>query len=140
MIRTALAVAFLAPSLLVASAPHALAQAPAPITIPAKFDTSTEHVLIPVSIGGSSFWCNPDTGFGAIIALDRAKAQKAGLRVAPGVPTPDGNPPTRGDESTTATVVVGGVAFTNYSIILRSLPEEAPLERARRSQCVNWQM
>jgi hypothetical protein len=33
------------------------AQAADPIVIPAKFDTSTEHVLIPVSIGGSTFWC-----------------------------------------------------------------------------------
>jgi hypothetical protein len=102
------------------------AQAADPIVIPATFDTSTEHVLIPVSIGGSTCWCNPDTGFSALIALDRDKAVKAGLRVAPGVSTPDGNPPSPGDSSATANVVVGGVTFADYSIIVRTLPEEAP--------------
>jgi hypothetical protein len=99
---------------------------PAGIIIGAKFDTATEHVLIPVTIGGHSFWCNPDSGFSALIALDQAKAVAAGLSVFPGIPTPDGNSPSPGDSSTTTTVAVGGVTFPDHPIILRRLPEEAP--------------
>jgi hypothetical protein len=94
--------------------------------IPAKLDTATEHVLVPITVGGREFWCNPDTGFSALIALDHTRAVAAGLTVAPGIPTPDGNPPAAGDRSTTATVVVGGVEFPAHPIILRKLPEEAP--------------
>ena len=94
--------------------------------IDGKFDTATEHVLIPVTIGGHGFWCNPDTGFSALIALDQTKAVRAGLSVAPGIPTPDGNAPSSGDSGTTTTVVVGGVTFSNQPIILRRFPEEAP--------------
>ena len=101
------------------------AQGAAPIVIPAKFDTGTEHVLIPVTIGGRQFWCNPDTGYSAIIALDQAKAMAAGLRVGPGIPTADGNPPAPGDRSTTATVVVGGSSFPDYPIIVRPFAEPA---------------
>ena len=126
MIRSAFGRSFACAGLLICAASGVLAQAADSIVIPAKFDTSTEHVLIPVSIGGSTFWCNPDTGFSALIAPDRAKAVKAGLRVAPGVSTPDGNPPSPGDSSATANVVVGGVMFADYSIIVRTLPEEAP--------------
>jgi hypothetical protein len=96
------------------------------IVIPGKFDTATEHVLIPVSIGGHDFWCNPDTGFSALIALDRAKAIAAGLSVSAGIPTPDGNAPSSGDSGTTTTVVVGRVTFSNQPIIIRRFPEEAP--------------
>ena len=126
MIRSAFGRSFACAGLLICAASGVLAQAADSIVIPAKFDTSTEHVLIPVSIGGSTFWCNPDSGFSALIALDRAKAVKAGLRVAPGVSTPDGNPPSPGDSSATANVLVGGVMFADYSIIVRTLPEEAP--------------
>jgi hypothetical protein len=96
------------------------------IVINGKFDTATEHVLIPVTIGGHGFWCSPDSGFSALIALDQTKAGAAGLSVSPGVPTPDGNAPSSGDSSTTTTVAVGGVAFSNQPIILRRFPEEAP--------------
>jgi hypothetical protein len=99
---------------------------PAPIAVAAKFDTSTEHVLIPITIAGHEFWCNPDTGFSALIALDRSKAAAAGLTIAPGIRTPDGNPPSPGDSSTTATVTVGGVELGDRSIIIRTFPEEAP--------------
>jgi len=126
MIRSAFGRSLVFASLIICAASRVPAQAADPIVIPAKFDTSTEHVLIPVSIGGSTFWCNPDTGFSALIAPDRAKAVKAGLRVAPGVSTPDGNPPSPGDSSATANVLVGGVTFADYSIIVRTLPEEAP--------------
>jgi len=96
------------------------------IVIDGKFDTATEHVLIPVTIGGRDFWCNPDTGFSALIALDQDKAIAAGLSVAPGIRTPDGNAPSPGDSGTTTTVVVGGETFSNQPIILRRFLEEAP--------------
>jgi hypothetical protein len=84
-----------------------------------KFDTATEHVLVPVTIANHQFWCSPDSGFSALIAVDQAKAVAAGIAVAPPIPTPDGNPPRRGDNSATAVVVVGGVTFANQSLILR---------------------
>jgi len=96
------------------------------IVIDGKFDTATEHVLIPVTIAGHQFWCGPDSGFSALIALDQAKAVTAGLTVAPPMPTPDGNRPRIGDNSATATVVIGGVTFANHTLILRKFPEEAP--------------
>jgi hypothetical protein len=99
---------------------------PAPRVIEGKFDTATEQVLIPVTIGGHAFWCNPDSAWSAPIALDETKAIAAGIAVAPPVATPDGNPARQGDHSTTATVVVGDVTFAEQSIILRHFPEEAP--------------
>jgi hypothetical protein len=96
------------------------------IVINGKFDTATEHVLIPVTIGPHVFWCGPDSAFSALIALDQAKAIAAGLSVSPGVPTPDGNAPSPGDGSTTTTVVVGGVSYANQPVIIRRFPEEAP--------------
>jgi hypothetical protein len=98
----------------------------ADIVIDGKFDTATEHVLIPVTIGDRPFWCSPDSGFSALIALDQSKAVAAGLSVSPGIQTPDGNAPARGDNSTVTTVVVGGVRFPNQPVILRRLAEEAP--------------
>jgi hypothetical protein len=81
---------------------------------------------VPITVGGHEFWCNPDTGFSALIALDAAKAVVARLSIAPGVPTPDGNVPAAGDRSTTATVVIGEVQFPAHSII----GPEAPLRGA----------
>jgi hypothetical protein len=96
------------------------------IVINAKFDTATEHVLIPVTIGTHGFWCGADSAFSALVALDEAKAMAAGLPISAGVPTPDGNAPSPGDRSTTTTVVVGGVSYPNQSVIVRRFPEEAP--------------
>jgi hypothetical protein len=100
--------------------------AAADIVIDGKFDTATEEILIPVTIGGHAFWCSPDTAFSALITLDKARAVAAGLSPSPGISTPDGNPPAAGDQSATATVVVGGVDLSSQSIILRRSPEEAP--------------
>jgi PDZ domain-containing protein len=99
---------------------------PASRVIEGKFDTATEQVLIPVTIGGHAFWCNPDSAWSAPIALDETKAIAAGIAVAPPVATPDGNPARQGDHSATATVAVGGITFADQSIILRHFPEEAP--------------
>src|SRR5919109_1293773 len=107
-------------------APHAPRAAAEGIVIQGRFDTATEHVLIPVTLDGHRFWCNPDSGFSALVAVDKSKAAAAGLTAAPGIPTPDGNPPAPSDNSATTTMVVGGVTFANQSIILRRFPEEAP--------------
>jgi hypothetical protein len=122
-VRVSVVASLLGATVLCAQAPRDTANA---IVINGKFDTATEHVLIPVTIGAHDFWCNPDSGFSALIALDQAKASGAGLSVSPGVPTPDGNAPPPGDRSTTTTVVVGGVSYADQLIILRRFPEEAP--------------
>jgi membrane-associated protease RseP (regulator of RpoE activity) len=106
--------------------PRVVAQEARPIIIDGKFDTSTDHVLIPVQIGGHQFWCNPDSGYSALVSLDRAKAMAAGLSIGPGVPTPDGNPPGAGDSSASADVIVGGVTVTASPVIVRRFPPEAP--------------
>lgn len=111
---------------LVASMPRIVAQEARPIIIDGKFDTATEHVLIPVQIGGRQFWCNPDSGYSALVSLDRAKAMAAGLPIGAGVPTPDGNPPGPGDSSAVVDIVVGGVTIPAFPVIVRRFPPEAP--------------
>jgi PDZ domain len=121
--RATVIASLLGATVLCAQAPRDTANG---IVIDGKFDPATEHVLIPVTIGTHVFWCNPDSGFSALVALDQAKAIAAGLSISPGVPTPDGNAPPPGDRSMTTTVVVGGVSYANQSIIVRRFPEEAP--------------
>jgi hypothetical protein len=111
---------------LVASTPRIVAQEARPIIIDGKFDTATEHVLIPVQIGGRQFWCNPDSGYSALVSLDRAKTLAAGLPISAGVPTPDGNLPGSGDSSATVDIVVGGVTIPAFPVIVRRFPPEAP--------------
>src|SRR5689334_1126559 len=83
------------------------AAGPPPIAIPTKFDTATDHLLIRVEANGTALWCNLDTGWSAPLVIDRAKSRKAGITEGPGRPTPDGNPPNRGDGSAVVTVTVG---------------------------------
>jgi hypothetical protein len=113
-----------------ATALVSVSQSPAalPITIDGKLDSATEHMLIPVTIGGHRFWCNPDTGFSALVALDPDKAAAAGLQVAAGVSTPDSNPRPPRDSSISVDLVVGGVTFPNQSISLRKFAEEADMD------------
>jgi PDZ domain len=97
-----------------------------PIVIEGKFDTATEQLLIPVRINQASLWCSLDSGFSALIVVDRERAVRAGLTVERASPTPDGAPTSPTDAGTTATVNVGGVTMPGQSIILRHLPAEAP--------------
>ena len=105
-------------ALMPASARTQSVDAPRPIAIPTKFDTATDHLLIHVDVNGTALWCNLDTGWSAPLAIDRAKSRKAGITERPGRPTPDGNPPNRGDGSAVATVTVG----TAENVVLPDLP------------------
>jgi len=91
-------------------------------TLPTKLDTSTDHLLVRVEIHGSQFWCSLDTGFSAVMAIDRAESRKAGLVEAGGRPTPDGNAPYRGDGSVVANVIVGGATLQGQTIVIRDFP------------------
>jgi predicted aspartyl protease len=116
---------WLAAALLMAPTPAAI-RAATPITIEGKFDTATEHLLIPFDMNGTRFWCNVDTGFSALVAVDRAKAMRAGIVEKPAVPTPDGNAPSGGDGSASVLLTVGTLTFTDQAVIVRNLPAEAP--------------
>ena len=93
-----------------------------PMTIPAKFDTGTDHLLVPITINGSTFWCNLDTGFSALMVMDRSRVVKAGLVESSSRPTPDGNAPNRGDGSAVANVTMGSLTLRDQPIIVRDLP------------------
>jgi hypothetical protein len=99
---------------------------PQPIAIPTKFDTSTDHLLIRVEANGTTLWCNLDTGWSALLTIDRAKSRRAGIAEGPGRPTPDGNPPRHGDGSATATVSVGTVVLRDQPLVIRDLPAGVP--------------
>jgi len=102
------------------------AAGPPPIAIPTKFDTATDHLLIRVEANGGALWCNVDTGWSAPLAIDRAKSRKAGITEGPGRPTPDGNPPNRGDGSAVATVTVGTAVLRDQPIIIRDFAAGVP--------------
>ncbi len=94
--------------------------------IPAKFDTATGLILIPVSVNGTSFWCNLDTGFSALFTLDKRLAGRAHLTPGPASATPDGRPAAPGDVEARATVDIGGVLLRDHVVTLRAYPPEAP--------------
>ena len=113
-------------ALMPASAQTQSSVAAPPIAIPTKFDTSTDHLLIRVEVNDTSLWCNLDTGWSALLTVDRAESRRAGISEGPGRPTPDGNPPRRGDGSATATVTVGSVVLREHPLVIRDLPVGAP--------------
>jgi predicted aspartyl protease len=92
-----------------------------PWDLPTKFDTGTTHLLIQVDVNGTPLWCDLDTGFSALIAIDRAEAVRAGLKEGPGQPTPDGRPAGNGDGSATARLTVGPVTLDNQPLIVRRI-------------------
>jgi Aspartyl protease len=97
-----------------------------PWALPTKFDTASTHLLIQVDVNGTALWCNLDTGFSALIAIDRAEAAKAGVKEEPGKPTPDGRPPNTGDGYATARLAVGPATLEDQPLIVRRLPAEVP--------------
>jgi predicted aspartyl protease len=113
-------------ALMPASAQTQSSVAEPPIAIPTKFDTSTDHLLIRVEVNDTPLWCNLDTGWSALLTVDRAESRRAGISEGPGRPTPDGNPPRRGDGSATATVTVGSVVLRDHPLVIRDLPVGAP--------------
>jgi hypothetical protein len=120
------ACALIAVALLALGSVAAAQNAAAPVVIDGKFDTATEQLLIPVVFNKAPFWCSLDSGFSALIVVDRERAARAGLTTGQATPTPDGAPPRPADTGTTATVNVGGVIFPDQPVILRALPTEAP--------------
>jgi hypothetical protein len=104
----------------------AVEQASTPMLIESKFDTATEQTLIRVRFNDAPLWCGLDSGFSALIAVDRDKAEREGLTAGRAEPTPDGAPPPASDAGAKATVRIGGLTFANQSLILRQLPAEAP--------------
>jgi hypothetical protein len=108
--------------LLTASGVAGTRQHAAIVVLPTKFDTATDHLLIQVGFDGAPAWCNLDTGWSALVTIDRIKARTVGLNERPGMPTPDGNPPNRDDGNTVATVTFGPVTFPDHQVIVRDLP------------------
>ena len=98
----------------------------APIVIAGKFDAATDLLLIPVRFGGAPVWCAVDTGFSALLVIDRQKAAALGIPIQPPLPLPDGTPPKTTDGSATTEVEVGSVALGRLNVIIRDLPDEAP--------------
>ena len=96
------------------------------ITLPTRVDPSTEQLLIGVDAMGGRLWCSLDTGFSALVAIDRTKAKRMGIVEAAGQPTPDGNRPPRGDGSATVTLQVGPISMRDQPVIVRDFPPSTP--------------
>src|SRR5215469_5755221 len=58
---------------LIASVPVKAQDDVATIKLPTRVDPSTEQLLIAVDAAGGRLWCSLDTGFSALVAVDRAK-------------------------------------------------------------------
>jgi predicted aspartyl protease len=101
-------------------------EAAAPVTLPTRVDPSTNQLLIGVEAKGTRLWCSLDTGFSALISLDRAKARRAGISESAAPPTPDGNRPFNGDGSAKVTLQVGPITMRDQPVIIRELSTNAP--------------
>jgi predicted aspartyl protease len=97
-----------------------------PWAVPTKFDTASTHLLIQVAVNGTPLWCNLDTGFSALIAIDRAEAVKAGVKEASGKPTAGGRAPNNSDGYATARITVGPATLDDQPLIVRRLPADVP--------------
>jgi hypothetical protein len=124
--RTNLSATLLAILPLLALTPRQATETGAPIVIYGKSDTFSEHLLIPVRFNGAPLWCSLDSGFSALVAVDQARAEQAGLIAKSAIPTPDGRPPTTGDSSARATLETASVSLGEQSVILRRFAAEAP--------------
>jgi hypothetical protein len=91
------------------------AAAAEPIVIQGKLDTATEELLVPVQIAHTRFWCNLDSGYSALLALDRTKATRAGVVTTS---APDGQP--------LLPVAIASVTMSSQPVMIRDLPAEAP--------------
>jgi len=109
-----------------AAAPQSASRGQARHEIPAKFDTATGLLLVPVAVNDSTSWCSLDTGFSALLTLDERLTERARLTPGAARPTPDGRPPSPRDREARATVDVGGVRLRDQPVILRAFPPEAP--------------
>ena len=111
---------------LIAGVPAKAQDDAATITLPTRVDPSTEQLLIGVDAPGGRLWCSLDTGFSALVAIDRTKARRIGIVEAAGKPTPDGNRPFHGDGSAAVTLQVGPITMRDRPVIVRDFSPEAP--------------
>ncbi|HWC20340.1 MAG TPA: hypothetical protein VG498_25215, partial [Terriglobales bacterium] len=98
----------------------------ATITLPTRVDSSTEQLLIGVDAAGRRLWCSLDTGFSALVSIDRTKARRIGIVEAAAQPTPDGNRPFRGDGRATVTLQVGPITMREQPVIVRDFATIVP--------------
>lgn len=111
---------------LIAGVPARAQDDAASITLPTRVDSSTEQLLIGVDAAGGRLWCGLDTGFSALVSIDRTKARHMGIVEAAGQPTPDGNRPFRGDCRATVTLQVGPITMRDQPVIVRDFSTSAP--------------
>ncbi|HKR32473.1 MAG TPA: hypothetical protein VJT08_18465 [Terriglobales bacterium] len=98
----------------------------ATISLPTRVDPSTEQLLIAVDAPGGRLWCSLDTGFSALISIDRTKAKGMGIVEAAAPPTPDGNRPFQGDGRATVSLQVGPITMRDHPVIVRDFSPQAP--------------
>lgn len=108
------------------SVPGVTQDVAATITLPTRVDPSTEQLLIGVDAPRGRLWCGLDTGFSALVSIDRIKARRMGIVEAAGKPTPDGNTPFRGDGSAAVTLQVGPITMRDQSVIVRDFSPQVP--------------
>jgi len=96
------------------------------ITLPTRVDPSTEQLLIGVDTLGGRLWCSLDTGFSALVSIDRAKAKRIGILESGSQPTPDGKRTYQGDGKAIMTLHVGPVTMRDRPVILREFSTNVP--------------
>ena len=111
---------------LIGGVPAMAQDEPATIALPTRVDSSTEQLLIAVDVAGGRLWCSLDTGFSALVAIDRTKAKRLGIVETAGKLTPDGNRPFQGDGSASATLRVGPITMRDQPVIVRDLSTQVP--------------
>jgi hypothetical protein len=99
---------------------------PVSITLPTRVDPSTEQLLIGVDAIGKRLWCGLDTGFSALVSIDRTKAKNMGIMESEGQRTPDGNRPFKGDGRAKASLQVGPITMRDQPLIVRDFSPSAP--------------
>jgi len=113
-------------AVLIAGVPARAQSDAATIALATRVDSSTQQLLIAVDAPGGRLWCSLDTGFSALVAIDRNKARSLGIAEAVAQPTPDGNRPSRGDGSAKVTLQVGPLTLRDHPVIVRDFSPEAP--------------
>jgi hypothetical protein len=103
--------------------------APAVITIPARFDRdiSGDRLIVPVTVNDRVFPCHLDSGGGAILAIDRDAVERAGLGATrSGSSAGAGTTATPDRRVDGARIRVADVSVPNATVILRPFEPEAP--------------
>jgi hypothetical protein len=126
MLRGLAGVMFIGLAAAIVAGVPAKGQDDATIPLPTRVDSSTEQLLIGVDAAGGRLWCSLDTGFSALVSIDRTKAGRMGIVESVGQPTPDGNRPFRGDGRATVTLRVGPITMREQAVIVRDFSTSAP--------------